>query len=573
MNHQLILLMFWLSFSVLGQKPYPDPQKNYSKASLEQFLQYYQSKKDTTGLAFTHLTYAKNQERWNNAQESPVKNYRKSIEFFEVLKDSINYHEANGSLGIYFMGRPFFNKYSREYLSQSCDFFRRKKLPRSEVGHLINLANGYIYEDNFKVAQKLLERCEKLNTYVKDSLYAGRIAASYADLYCRKKDMKMAYIYAEKSLKIAKSLKVNWLEAVSYFYLSVCNKMFQKNKEATENLMQSLKITENDFIQLPLRKEVYRNLGYLYEENGDYKQANHYMQMALHSSESNYMSSIELDVRLVREYKLIEEQNTQLAKVALEKKLTDAALTTLQSRQKLYILSILLAIFFIGILAYTYISRQRFNRLEADKVKKNIQIETLRALINGQEIERLRVSQELHDGLGTLLSRIKFQTENNSTSKEQIAEMIDDACAEVRIISSNLQPNALAKFGLIRSIDDLVLKQKSTVPNIIFQHFGREFDITPENSLMIFRIIQELLTNALKHAEATEILIQIVYHEKSTMTITVEDDGIGFDDSNVQPENNGWNNIRSRVNYLQGIINFHSDPSSGTSVTISIPFV
>lgn len=90
---------------------------------------------------------------------------------------------------------------------------------------------------------------------------------------------------------------------------------------------------------------------------------------------------------------------------------------------------------------------------------------------------------------------------------------------------------------------------------------------------MIFRIIQELLTNALKHAEATEILIQIVYQEERTLTITVEDDGIGFDDSNVHPENNGWNNIRSRVNYLQGIINFHSEPSSGTSVTISIPFV
>ena len=232
-----------------------------------------------------------------------------------------------------------------------------------------------------------------------------------------------------------------------------------------------------------------------------------------------------------------------------------------------------MAILLTGVLTYAYFSRQRFNRLDAEKVKKNIQIETLRALINGQEIERLCISQELHDGLGTLLSRIKFQTENINTSKDQIAEMIDDACAEVRIISSNLQPNALTQFGLIRSIDDLILKQNSTSPNIIFQHFGKEFEISPESSLMIFRIIQELMTNALKHADASEILIQLVYQEERTLTITVEDDGKGFDDSKAQPENNGWNNIRSRVNYLHGIITLHSEPTAGTSVTISIPFV
>jgi signal transduction histidine kinase len=148
--------------------------------------------------------------------------------------------------------------------------------------------------------------------------------------------------------------------------------------------------------------------------------------------------------------------------------------------------------------------------------------------------------------------------------------MIDEACAEVRNISGNLQPNTLSNFGLIRAIQDLVFKQNSTEPAIIFQYFGEPFEIGNKKSLMVYRIIQELLANSLKHAQATEILIQVIFSEDKNITLTVEDDGMGFDEEEVKTDSNGWTNIRSRVNYLNGTINLYTD--KGTSVTISMPF-
>jgi signal transduction histidine kinase len=89
-------------------------------------------------------------------------------------------------------------------------------------------------------------------------------------------------------------------------------------------------------------------------------------------------------------------------------------------------------------------------------------------------------------------------------------------------------------------------------------------------NLMIYRIVQELLTNSLKHASANEILIQIMFTSES-LNLTVEDDGVGFDERKTKTASSGWHNIKSRVNYLQGTLNLHTDPTAGTSVTVSIP--
>ncbi len=568
----IFFLLLKVSFAI-SQDEYPSLSNNYTKTQLDQLLQKYQNRKDTLGLAYTYWSYAKSEEKQYGLNYSPLTNLRKSMECFLIMKDSANFYNIRGALGSYFMDRPFIKEYAKEYIKSAVDYFRVKNQPISEIGHLVNLANIDIHENNFKNVKEILDRVEMLNKKVKDEAYEGRLHSSYSDYYYRIAKYDESLKHAEISYKVGKKLQIDWLEALSLYVKSKCYDALNNQEERLATLLESQKIVESNSMLIQLQKEVYYEIQNYYFKQKNFQKAYDFMNKARKTTEEIYFSKMESDVRAFSEYNLLEKQRMVVSKIALEKKLADIELDKLLIRQQMYIVLIILAILLIGVLTYAYFSRQRFNRLDAEKVKKNIQIETLRALINGQEIERLRISQELHDGLGTLLSRIKFQTENINTSKDQIAEMIDDACAEVRIISSNLQPNALTQFGLIRSIDDLILKQNSTSPNIIFQHFGKEFEISPESSLMIFRIIQELMTNALKHAEASEILIQIVYQEERTLTITVEDDGKGFDDNKVQPENNGWNNIRSRVNYLHGIITLHSEPTAGTSVTISIPFV
>jgi len=227
------------------------------------------------------------------------------------------------------------------------------------------------------------------------------------------------------------------------------------------------------------------------------------------------------------------------------------------------------AFLLLVILLYAYFSKQKVAKLQADKVFKTAQIDTLQALINGQEQERLRISQDLHDGVGTLLSRIKMMMDAPFWNNVQLQHLLDDACKEVRNISGNLQPSNLQNFGLIAAIEDLVSKNHSEETEIIFQVYGQSFDFGKEKTLMLYRIVQELLANALKYAEASEVLIQLSFQENH-IHLTVEDNGKGFDTNIAQKSVRGWQNIRSRLDYLQGTLSIESDEQFGTSINIEV---
>jgi signal transduction histidine kinase len=561
-------------FTAYGQDTsnYPNQDTNYTKAQIQDFITKYTQQNDYRGLAFTYLAFAKNQERWNLADESPVESYRKSMDYFRVMGDSLNYYEVTGAMGTYFMERPFFHKYAREYLEKTVNYFKKTKNTKAEIGHLINLANMAIRDNNTPKVYQSLERANFLNQNINDLLMQGRIDAAYADLYRNEKKYALSILMGKKSLQVGQTLKIAWLEAFSHYEIGIAALELGQFDFSLSNLLACLSITEANYSLNQLKRAVYEELSRYYLLKKDYKKAYEYTNMIKVTAELIYNSKVESDIRSFREYQLLEKQKIELDKIALEKKLAESALQTLRSRQQLYILSILLALALIGILAYAYLARRRFNRLQEEEVSKNLHIETLHALINGQELERLRISQELHDGLGTLLSRVKILMDSQSMNVDKIQLMIDEACSEVRNISGNLQPNTLEKFGLVRAIQDLVLKQHSGLPVIIFQYFGESFDIPSEKNLMIYRIIQELLTNALKYAQAQEVLVQIIFQDQNQITLTVEDDGIGFDETKIEAHNSGWSNIRSRVSFMQGSINLHSDSRSGTSVTIHIPF-
>jgi len=222
------------------------------------------------------------------------------------------------------------------------------------------------------------------------------------------------------------------------------------------------------------------------------------------------------------------------------------------------------------------ISKQKINELE-----NNLKIESMHSMINGQEAERERIAQDLHDSLGGLMSTIKLhfdsiQDKHKTVKKlyeyQKANELIDIACQEIRVISNNMTPGSLAKLGLTSSISDLINRVNSpNGPNIVFQHFGIDDEIDIGLSLTIYRIIQELLNNSIKHAKANEILIEINQKEEE-ISLLVEDDGIGFDVGKVK-RGMGTGNISSRVNYLKGELSIHSVENEGTSTMITIPLV
>ncbi|RMG67089.1 MAG: sensor histidine kinase, partial [Bacteroidetes bacterium] len=185
----------------------------------------------------------------------------------------------------------------------------------------------------------------------------------------------------------------------------------------------------------------------------------------------------------------------------------------------------------------------------------------------------------LHDGLSSLLAAIKIQfnsiqaTVPDLHTHSKYAEALsalDEASREVRRIAHNMMPEMLAKYGLIEALDELIHHLQDRI-DISFSHFGMDQPLDPQVELALYRMIQELLNNILKHSQATEALLQLNRHADH-LSLTVEDNGQGFDPDRLHGQSGlGLANLQSRVQLLQGNLNLESRPGRGTSVFIDIP--
>jgi two-component system NarL family sensor kinase len=196
------------------------------------------------------------------------------------------------------------------------------------------------------------------------------------------------------------------------------------------------------------------------------------------------------------------------------------------------------------------------------------------ALIEGEEIERKRIARDLHDGLGSMLSGLKMHLnisgrENNETNPN-VNEMLNDSIKELRNISQNLMPESLMKLGLEHALRDLCVSNSNPQTTIEFQYLVKKTTLPQHFKIMVFRIVQELLNNALKYAKASQILVSCSQN-KDFFFITVEDNGIGFDvECTENQEGMGLRNIKNRVAFLSGKLEIDSDPDKGTSAYIEL---
>lgn len=213
---------------------------------------------------------------------------------------------------------------------------------------------------------------------------------------------------------------------------------------------------------------------------------------------------------------------------------------------------------------------------ELQKDKQRIIFESI---LKGQEEERSRLAEDLHDGLGGMLHCVKYSllkmkgtrgiTADNNSVLERSLLMLDYSITELRRMAHNMMPVSLARFGLDEALKDYCDSiNNSDILKVKYQsfHLNKRFDNNSE--VNIYRIIQELLNNTVKHAKASEALVQLLRAE-NRLNITVEDNGKGFDYNNLcNKKGTGLLNIRNRVALLKGKIDFQSEQEKGTSVFI-----
>ncbi len=249
------------------------------------------------------------------------------------------------------------------------------------------------------------------------------------------------------------------------------------------------------------------------------------------------------------------------------------------------LLGIALALLIIVALGYRNFShRQKWQQAKIDELETEKQLTATEAVLKGEEQERTRLAKDLHDGLGGMLSGIKFSLSNmkenlimtpdNAQAFERSIDMLDSSIQEMRRVAHNMMPEVLVKYGLDTALKEFCNEiQRSAVISIQYLSIAmKDVEIAQTTAVNIYRIVQELVNNVIKHANARHVLVQVhASVPEKLLAVTVEDDGQGLDKTRLNEATGiGWKNIQHRVEFLKGRLDVQSSPGKGTSVLLEI---
>lgn len=349
-------------------------------------------------------------------------------------------------------------------------------------------------------------------------------------------------------------------------------------EEAIRHTDDALRMAQSLDLKEQIR-DAYLLLSRLYKVRNDYPKAFDYQSRYI-----TYKDSIESS-----------EITKKLAnlRTEFEVSLKEKEIVVLEKRQLLSRIYIVVAIFFLilSVLMLLYF-RQRFlnaKLLAANEQKQhdeNIrsllnaqETKALQAMVQGQENERKRLAGELHNHFGSLLATIKVNInaidEKAIPNHDTLTVLIDQACSDIRNLSHSLNMGISDNFGLVSALMELTthLRQANSL-DVEFSASMCQPPMEVKSEIIIYRIIQELVSNVLKHAEATSLSILLTcFDEENLINIIVQDNGKGFDTGKPGGPASGMgiNSLKAMIANLKGEIRFDSNPASGTTVIIDLP--
>ncbi|WP_282332834.1 tetratricopeptide repeat-containing sensor histidine kinase [Pinibacter soli] len=369
------------------------------------------------------------------------------------------------------------------------------------------------------------------------------------------------------------------------FYLIIANlikakALFQQNKYAQTITLVNENLKRAEETGSPIRNEIidaHKIVSESYKALGEYEKAYQHadLYLALHDS---IMKKDKLDMvnQLEIRYRLSEK----------DKELAKQKLAIEETRNKVHKRNLLLgcisiAAIFLTVMFFLWrknsLHKQKLQEEKINSFDQQMEITRLNATINGEERERIRIAQELHDGIGGLLaiSTINFEQvksdlylENENNFSEGL-KLLKEASVELRKTAHNIMPEILLQKGLVEAAKSFCERMAGNNSiNISFQTVGSIKKFNKEFELLLYRITQELLHNILKHSKATEALVQFCFQEEG-LDLTVEDNGIGMPAERRSSSGGmGLQSIQDRIKAINGHMEIKSTPDQGTGIYI-----
>lgn len=486
--------------------------------------------------------------------------------------DSLYLGKLYMDVGIAFKNLQNFPK-AMEYLKQSIALLEKTSNAFPYLAAAYHtLSESYSLSLEPKPAEQLLQKMYALlQPYPDDPAWLDYYAGKSMQLTVADQP-DSSLVMADKGIAFAKKLKRIYPEQrllLQKFYALYNKNEFKKAAEVGLQLTRSKPFIDIFANRVLIYNALALTCAQLKDTGSAYLWLQKYSTLSDSLAKSNLeakVSGLEVKFRNAENQKKITALNAANIKATLDAK---------NSRLWNGMLGLSTAFLFITLLL-TYLFYR--NNKNASEQKEKIKI--AQAMLTAQEEERSRIAQDLHDGLGSMLSGVKINLAAVAeeqpgaaakTALKKVTDQLGSSIQELRQISHNMMPEMLLKLGLETSLKDLCLQLQTSDLNIQCHCANIQPSIPAQKQVTIYRIAQELLTNAIKHAAAHRILFQCV-QQTDTLLITIEDDGKGVDPSILENSGGmGWKNIQTRVAYLNGNIDIMNLPGgAGTSINIQL---
>lgn len=229
-----------------------------------------------------------------------------------------------------------------------------------------------------------------------------------------------------------------------------------------------------------------------------------------------------------------------------------------------------------------YQKRMLNEQLRRQSMEAEYQRKLLEAQLESQERERARVSKDLHDDVGLMLQALRTTTlavihQAPEEDRQEVQQMVSEITESVRRISWDLMPSSLERFGLTETIDELCMRLHKRGLPVHFELEGVATSLTKRNEVLLYRMTQEMVNNALKHAKASSIDVKLQWHTDKLM-LQVKDNGVGFElptSVNYSPIGSGLGllSLKSRADLLYAQLTFEKNSPSGTVISVTLPLL
>ena len=341
--------------------------------------------------------------------------------------------------------------------------------------------------------------------------------------------------------------------------------------------LEALAVAEENHLLLKF-ENTYEVLASNYEGLHDYRNASKYYQLWAVVKDSVYKNA---NARAIADMETKYETGKKVHQIALQTATIRAQQANIQRN---YILIGGLIIVVILVVIILFLIRSRMRRKQEGLQREyelSLREAFISASIQSQEHERKRFAQDLHDGMGQLISGLRFlligrrQEESAAISEQmtKVEHLLNDMHQEIRDIAFNLMPQTLIKSGLIPAIQEMGARIKgSGQATVTVSSFSMPGRLSEVQEISLYRIVQEWVNNVLKYSGATTIQIQLVAHE-ADINLTIEDNGNGFDKRLLEnSQGNGWRNIQSRLNLIKGTLEIDTQVNrKGTTLALNMP--